>query len=118
DCLALPATPPWYLDLSTCQAGPIETGYPDRLAAALAAAPVLSPQAAQEASLHLATIQLSKPVPLPDALQRLERDDITPTPKLRLSASDQADTALLSFDYDGHTVPAGSAAARFNVRDQ
>jgi superfamily II DNA or RNA helicase len=118
DCLALPTAPPWYLDPDSSQAGPIDTGFPEQIAAILATAPSLPAQSAEEASIRLSALPLGKPLPLPASLERVERSDITPTPHLRLTVADQHDVALLDFAYDDHSVPANSGPASLSVRHE
>lgn len=104
----LPLAPPWYLNPSTSEAGPVSTELPERLAAALAAAPSLSVPVAEQVSLKLAALPLPKALPLPTSLQRVERNDIRPQPQLLLNSAAQGDFAQLSFSYAGEEVAAAN----------
>lgn len=111
----LPTLPLWYVDSEAAVAGPIRTELPDRLAAALAASPVLSPAAAEEASLRLQALPLPRPLPLPAQLKRIERTDVAPAVCLYLLGTGR-DRAELSFDYDGLRASPAQPAPRLSGR--
>jgi superfamily II DNA or RNA helicase len=117
----LPVVPPHYVDLTSGLVGSIESGLPDRVAAALVMAPPIPP--GQVSTLHV-EIERRLPgraLPLPHELERTERTDVEPIRCLRLFVavldhlssrywgrrdSDHVPLARLSFDYDGAMVRA------------
>jgi len=116
----VPVTPPWYVDLTHSQCGPLETPLPPRLAAALASAPEIAPEHAALARDALST-QLGDAVPLPAVPQPPRLQDIAPVAQLRLTTLQAygrgyrplahfVDVATLSFDYDGARADADSPA--------
>ena len=121
--VVLSFNPPWYLDLTAFSCGPLHTGLPDALAAALATAPALRPEHAQHARDSLKVLEAQAAVPLPRSVERIERITIKPVPCLQLFTAmltvgryqrwqfnaDSVDIELarLSFDYDGIIVNVG-----------
>ncbi|NEV60774.1 SNF2-related protein [Thiorhodococcus minor] len=110
--------PPWYLDPSSGDCGPLETGLDDREAALLAAAPAVPAEMAeafgQAAELRIPDLRL--PIPGPPARETVPSEP--PTPCLNLRSEDLAQSeaarhwgltrdpqwvhaAFLTFDYGG-----------------
>jgi hypothetical protein len=107
----LPLVPLWYLDLVQRQCGPLETGLPAPLAAALAGAPAVAPEHAALAREALSS-RIGSAVPLPATPEPPELREVAPVVHLRLSTlqaygrsrrplAHYLDIAELSFDYAG-----------------
>ncbi|WP_035691840.1 DEAD/DEAH box helicase [Azospirillum halopraeferens] len=111
DAPVLAVTPPWYIHPATGDCGPLETGLPDRLAAALAAAPPVPPAAARIVRSALTARLPDRDALLPASFEETVRRDVTPVPVLRLWIDVGAFVdwevvhASLLFDYDGTVVP-------------
>ncbi|MGI9451075.1 MAG: SWIM zinc finger family protein, partial [Geminicoccaceae bacterium] len=117
----LPLIPPHYLDRETGEVGIIESGMPERLAAAFARAPMVKPGDVPKLIGALDKAFPDQALPRPVPLQKRRRKDVEPKPHLRLMAAlmnyrrnrywdtpadDFVPIARLSFDYDGHRVGA------------
>ena len=115
--IVLPVSPPWYVDVPHALCGPLTTGLPDALAAALFAAPTLAPDDAPAARAalqrHFSEGSPSLPTVFEDA--RIERPALVPSLRLfrhalpidyghqwQLGASRlDIELAELRFDYAG-----------------
>jgi len=121
--LPLPLAPLWYLDPETGECGPLKTDLPPERAIWLAAAPNVTPREA--AGFAKALVAVDDPaLPLPRPIETLTRNDILPTPVLRLHAAKTQEVDIydwrgyrprlgpkeivpalsLSFDYDGEKI--------------
>lgn len=123
-------SPPWYVDTSTWQCGPLETGVAPRLASVLAAAPSVAPEYAARIGAALAGVNAAA-LPLPRVLPERFVADVKPVPCLSLgsyewrhatyysrqAANHVADIAQLSFDYLGQRVSGAAAATLTCVAD-
>jgi len=110
----LPLAPPWYVDVAQRQCGPLETGLPQPLAEALAAAPEIEPEYAALARDALST-RIGPAAPLPEVPSAPELREVAPVAHLRLMTLEAfgrsyrplthyLDIALLTFDYAGVRV--------------
>ena len=92
DGAALVATPPVYVDPAAALVGPVDTGQPARIAAALFRAPPIAATALSAVSERLSRCSpaLAGLAPSPPAIER--RTGVQPVPSLRLF------TALMAFD--------------------
>ena len=110
--LPLPTLPPSYYDPSSGCCGPLVSGLPDELTAALAAAPEITTDEA--AAVSDALVHTAPSVPRPDGVERVVRDDVGPIPCLFLfsenlappgiGVEDWVECGQLHFDYDGHAA--------------
>ncbi len=116
----LPLEPPWYVDETNAQCGPLTTGFPDQLAGALASAPKLSIEQATQGVTLLESIDTEKRIPRPRQFSQVTQQSAPPVPCLRLfmqaipvrrehrwefDASEVfVELAHLSFDYAGVTT--------------
>ena len=105
--MVLPLHPPYYVDPKSGEAGPFETGLPPELAAVMASAPAVSPEAAQQVVEALAG-ESRVALPAPKSVAVARRSDVAPVPVLTLgSARERGEGALcvpvlrLAFAYDG-----------------
>ncbi len=110
--------PPWYLDPTSGQTGPVALNLPERLAVTLLQAPAVPPEAM--ASLHGPLQELDADLPLPQPPEEKTVAQVTPTPCLHLTMrplfadlpygddldDERMPVASVSFDYDGIDVPA------------
>ena len=119
----LPLTPPWYVDTTLAQCGPLDTGLSDTLAAELFAAPSLAPDQAPAARAVLSRYFASDAPALPQVFAQARVQRIAPVTHLRLLHQSLAlradqqwrlgvnrlDTELARphFDYDGIVVTPG-----------
>ena len=114
--------PPHYIDRESGEIGPLETGFPGRLAAAFARAPLVKPSDVPKLIAALEKTLPDRALPTPAPLRKTRRKDVVPTPHLRLTTacldyrrtrywetpeSDMAAVARLSFDYEGARIGAG-----------
>ncbi len=116
-CEALPLAPPWYLDATNGQCGPLDTGLDAAVAAALIEAPPLN--ADQCVQVRAVLQQLPRGVPVPDVGDIEIRQGIDPAPHLRLHSEkceypfnyegDWCDYADLSYRYQGVEVSPGDS---------
>lgn len=83
----LPMEPVWYIDVATGETGLFETELPPALATALAAAPSIPAEAAEDVTAAL-TDRAGSSAPLPQAVTIERIRDIRPVPVLTLAASD------------------------------
>ena len=114
-CEPLPLAPPWYLDATRGECGPLDTGLDAAVAAALIEAPPLNVD--QCAQVRAVLQQLPQEVPLPDVGDIEIRQDIDPVPHLYLHSeehkfpfnyeADWSDYADLSYRYQGVEVAPG-----------
>jgi len=82
--VAVPLLPPWYVDPSRWECGPIDSALPPALSEALAGAPMVAPQHAAFIRAQLEQ-QLGHPdAPLPQMPEVVEVADAAPVPCLRL----------------------------------
>ncbi|MBI3776662.1 MAG: DEAD/DEAH box helicase [Gammaproteobacteria bacterium] len=118
---------PWYVDITTHSCGPLHTGLPDAVAAALVTAPALRPEHAQLARDALKALEAQAAVPLPRSVERIESIIVKPKPCLHLFTATLAvgryqrwqfnadsvdlELARLSFDYEGIAVTVGDTRA-------
>jgi superfamily II DNA or RNA helicase len=123
--------PPCYIDIATWRCGPIETGLAPRLAAALLAAPKVSPDVAAAVGEALAAVSDAQ-LPKPRVLIHREVKDVAPSPCLRLtthvwthSSHGMAgpgqrcfDLAQLSFDYGGARVIGDASAVNWRSGEE
>jgi SNF2 family DNA or RNA helicase len=134
----LPFSPPWYLDETRHTCGELDTGLPDKVAYALAGAPVIPAHLAARISSELAKKLTRHRTPLPVTLQERTIDNIIPTPCLRLysvelprpdyydrysrnmreAAPEWIDLAKLEYDYDGARAKTLSATDKSKVITQ
>ncbi len=116
----LPFAPPWYVDLARRECGPVESGLPPKLAAALASAPEIAPEHAALARDALTT-RLESAVPLPAVPGPPELREVAPVPHLRLTTvqaygrsyrpvAHYLDVVTLCFDYGGFRADAHTPA--------
>jgi superfamily II DNA or RNA helicase len=124
ETLFLPFSPPWYLDMETHVCGRLETGIPDRLAHALASAPIIPAGLTGKITEKLRQKQLgSLSIPLPISPEIRLIQHVQPVPCLHLeSFRDEVpeygsfarskyqepiylDFAWLEFDYGGIRIP-------------
>jgi superfamily II DNA or RNA helicase len=114
-CFLLPLAPPWCFDPDSGDCRPLQCGLPDSIAEALAAAPPVAFDQADTLARALEDTFPDHDLPVPSEPQTRKRDDIVPTPCLRLRSSrddffypheDAAweDYAEFWFDYDGLLV--------------
>ncbi len=118
DVEALPSSAPWYADVRSGEAGPLDLGHAPATIAALLNAPPLTPPeaAAMHARLTGELVHLGVPSPAPDVVEEIRTE--TPVPCLRLltvrlprndwysqsrklAADPSIDLAVLNFQYDG-----------------
>ncbi len=112
----LPFSPPWYLDENARACGELDTGLPDRIAHALAGAPIVPASLAGRLGKALAQKLPTTRAPLPQTLLEREVNDILPVPCLRLFSVELPvpayyyappkilDLAQVEFDYDGARI--------------
>ncbi len=118
----LPLSPPWYVDLSRNQCGPLNTGLPDSVAQALLESPSLHPDDVPR--VQQALDKLGAAIPQPRRFQSAVEKRVKPVPCLRLFQAEvpnrhsphawkaaskpvQFPLARLDFDYDGIRVVPG-----------
>ena len=128
----LPLTPPWYVDETTHECGPLETGMPAAVALAWLSAPPVTPQQARLVSSELARRGpvVALPPPTEYAVEELIHCQVTPclvlhTRQLKPRArfrwqyvsveTEELSLAEVVFDYGGVRVPAGSREARVEM---
>ncbi|QKE38355.2 DEAD/DEAH box helicase [Ferrovum myxofaciens] len=123
----LPFSPPWYLDENARVCGELDTGIPDKIAHALADAPVIPANLAGRLGMELAHRLPSTRAPLLQILQKREISDLLPVPCLHLSSIDLPvpfyydryvrsnptspeiiELAQVEFDYDGIRISGAS----------
>lgn len=124
----LPFSPLWYLDENARVCGELDTGIPDRIAHALADAPVIPANLAGRLGMELAHRLPSTRTPLLQTLQEQEISDLSPVPCLRLSSIELPvplyydrysrsnrevhpefmELAQVEFDYDGIRISSAS----------
>ncbi|MDA1275881.1 MAG: DEAD/DEAH box helicase [Verrucomicrobia bacterium] len=117
----LPLSPPWYVDETAGECGPLETGLPVAVAAAWLHAPAISPEEAVIVASDFSEEGRSFVLPAPRHVEVAELKRIKPTPCLRLysarlkkhdfrynwppRAADKIEIeknfAFLDFDYEG-----------------
>ncbi len=119
----LPAAQPWYVDIATRQAAPLNFDASFALVRKFLAGPKILPDAVEGLAERIAGRELAQVIEPPHAMQVEHRDYIIPTPCLRLTsyAAKVSHTtsmdyierihnlALLHFDYDGVEVDPNSA---------
>jgi superfamily II DNA or RNA helicase len=119
--------PPWYVDTINHICGPVRSGLPDALAAALLHSPAVTPAQAARVQQTLARLAPDTALPLPRTFSRVQHRRVTPIPCLYLFVQDlpvarelrwkvgtdavPVALARLSFDYDGATLRARSVGA-------
>ncbi|MEZ0305311.1 MAG: SNF2-related protein, partial [Hyphomicrobiaceae bacterium] len=125
----LATSPPFYVDLAACLAGPLDLGLPDAVAARVAATPAVTSAEAAAFTValgrRLASSGLEDRIPLPMPPQKTDVRAIPPQPRLELLIAPvrlkpqyawyvteqrqrgtfQLPLARLSFDYAGEVVP-------------
>ena len=115
-CVALPLSPPWYIDPETSTCGPIESEIDPGLLASLLRAPAVPPE--YTAPIREGLLSAGVPVGfLPAEPLAIERISPRPTAHIRLELVSCPDDSYrmggqptlipfadLSFDYDGHRV--------------
>ncbi|WP_207456490.1 DEAD/DEAH box helicase [Azospirillum sp. SYSU D00513] len=122
--IVLPLVPPWYLDPETGLCGPLETGLPDRVAAALLAAPAVPVEEVVRVREELEQRLPDQPALLPPLPAEPEERPAEPVPVLRVGLVyavtddffDELDGygldieeiqclgAVLGFDYEGRIL--------------
>ncbi len=111
----LPLAPPWCFDPDSGDCAPLQCGLPDSIAEALAAAPPVAFDQADHLARALEDNFPDQDLPTPSEPDAERRDDVTPTPCLRLrSVRDEIyyphggeawdDIAEFWFEYDGLPV--------------
>lgn len=116
----LPVEPPWYVDFTHQQCGPLETHLPAALAAALVNAPAISLDQAQAVTNKLSEHSTLHHLPLPRTFSNISEQRVAAIPCLHLFMhtldvqrefrwefdANQVELELvrLSFDYDGLIV--------------
>jgi SNF2 family DNA or RNA helicase len=80
----LPVSPPWFVDDTNGECGPIETNLPPDVAAAWLSAPPVSPEDAQIVATEFAGRQSQFALPSPRPVEIEERARVEPAPCLRL----------------------------------
>ena len=130
----LPVTPPWYLDPSSGECGPLQTGLHDEEAGLLARAPAIAPGAAAALRESIQARAGGLDLPLPSPPRRRRAEKVRPMPALRLYSEDLARAverrswtpvpppdwrhgALLTFDYGGAVVDPRTPAQTFETVD-
>ncbi|MBI2381449.1 MAG: DEAD/DEAH box helicase [Gammaproteobacteria bacterium] len=129
DWRIVPSAPPYALDLTANQAFALDLGLPPAQAAQLCQAPALSEELAESAAALLA-LRLPA-LPRPRATGPAAREDLRPTPILRLAAmalpryldylggdSGRLYYASLEFDYAGTRIAADATAPIIEVDGQ
>ena len=118
DVEGLPSSAPWYVDVRSGEAGPLDLGHAAAMIATLLSAPPLSPAeaTAMHARLTGELAHLGVPPPWPDVVEEVRTE--APVPFLRLltvklprvdwysqsrkrGADPTIDLAVLNFQYDG-----------------
>jgi len=122
--MAVPLTPPWYVDTEACICGSVETGLAPRLAGALLAAPPLKANHLSAVRSRLAASLPDCRAHLPPEMQPVQRIKAPLVPRLFLhhrilqsayySRAESLDMPLarLSFCYGDHEVASDSSADR------
>jgi len=122
--IAVPLTPPWYVDTQACVCGPVETGLAPKLAGALLAAPPLKANHLSAVRSRLAASLPDCRAHLPPEMQPVQRVKAPLVPRIFLhhrvlqsayySRAESLDMPLarLSFCYGDHEVASDSSADR------
>lgn len=124
--ILLPAKPVWYVDRDRAQAGPVDLGMPQDLAAAAVSAPSLSPAQADRVRAPWQRIVAPFGSEAPVSRSRVEFIDREPTPYLNVrtfvpASGDAGGTtapfayAELRFDYGGTIVDATDERREFHL---
>jgi superfamily II DNA or RNA helicase len=114
----IPSAPPWYIDETTGECGPIQMDATPAVASLLAVAPILPAQLVERVAREMTIRNLHKIVAPPRAVDETFIPHYRPTPVLVLdthkfevwsrqswkSTTSYVDTARLSFDYLGERV--------------
>jgi hypothetical protein len=127
--------PPWYIDEAEGTCGPLDTGLPAVVAAALAEIPPVQPQDVERLQQYLRERLPAVAMPLPRRFQETVTAGIRPVPCLLLGLARVRSLALqgwgwgpasslemslpvarLSFDYEGVRVPFGVEGRRIVTR--
>lgn len=93
--LVLPLHPPWYVDPTSGETGPFETGLPPALAAVMASAPAVSPEAAQQV-VEALSVKSPVALPSPKSVAVARRSDVAPVPVLTLGGARERGEGPLS----------------------
>lgn len=113
--IGLASAPPWYVDVERAQCGLLMTGLPDAQAAALIAAPPLTPDVIDTAMSVLQRNFDHTNLPLPKTLKRTRQTDVQPVPCLRFFVGDIPFSAMQGWGYASlQTVPVPLARLSFD----